>query len=237
MRFIVMHKVDDVMERGEPPDARIVKEMGELVQEGLHGGWFLDGAGLKPSSERLRISLRGGERTITRGPLTGANELLASFVQIKVRTLEEAVERATRLGKAVGRDVDVQLGPVVEPWDLGLFPKPSDDLPTRYLLFVMGDASTEAGERHAPRIAPVIDEMSRAGVLLASEELAPSKTGARSRVSGGKRSWTDGPFTESKELIAGFSLLELGSRHEALAWATRYGAILGENEVDVREVY
>jgi hypothetical protein len=55
-------------------------------------------------------------------------------------------------------------------------------------------------------------------------------------VSGKNRVVSDGPFAESKELIAGFSLLELDSLAEALAWADRYAAILGDNEVDVREL-
>ncbi|HXK17748.1 MAG TPA: YciI family protein, partial [Polyangiaceae bacterium] len=52
----------------------------------------------------------------------------------------------------------------------------------------------------------------------------------------GKRSWVDGPFAESKELIAGFSLLSLPSLREAIAWADRYAAILVDSEVDIREV-
>jgi hypothetical protein len=73
---------------------------------------------------------------------------------------------------------------------------------------------------------------------LAADSLAPSSKASRlPSASQAKRAWVDGPFAESKELIAGFSLLELPSKPEALAWADRYAAILGDNEVDVREVH
>jgi hypothetical protein len=75
------------------------------------------------------------------------------------------------------------------------------------------------------------------GSVLAADSLAPSSKGARSAPSQGKRNWVDGPFAETKELISGFSLLELPSKADALAWADRYGAILVENEIDVREVH
>jgi hypothetical protein len=76
------------------------------------------------------------------------------------------------------------------------------------------------------------------GAVLAADSLAPSARASRSApAAAGKRTWVDGPFAESKELIAGFSLLELPDKAEALAWADRYAAILVESEVDVREVH
>jgi len=62
------------------------------------------------------------------------------------------------------------------------------------------------------------------------------RSGARYRKTGGTRTWSDGPFTESKELVAGFSIVELPSQAEARVWAEGYAAILGDNEVDVRLV-
>jgi hypothetical protein len=81
------------------------------------------------------------------------------------------------------------------------------------------------------------DEFSRSGVLLKRVMLAPSSK-AKRLASGPKneRRWTDGPFIESKELIGGFAVLELPSMADAIEWADRYVAILGDNEVDIREL-
>ena len=80
------------------------------------------------------------------------------------------------------------------------------------------------------------DELSHAGVLIAQHHLAPTSTGKRLAGPSGKLSWTDGPFAESKELIAGFSILEVPTLDDAIAWADRYAAILLDNEVDVRRM-
>jgi hypothetical protein len=79
------------------------------------------------------------------------------------------------------------------------------------------------------------EQLRKEGVLLTTETLAPSKRATR-LTSGEKRKWTDGPFTESKEMIAGFSILNLPDRQAAIEWANRYAEILGGNEVDVIEL-
>ena len=79
-------------------------------------------------------------------------------------------------------------------------------------------------------------EMSKAGVLLASEGLHATSKGSRIRVSGGKRHVTDGPFTEAKEVIAGFWIIQVKSKEEALEWAKR--CPLPENGlIEVRQVF
>jgi hypothetical protein len=72
-------------------------------------------------------------------------------------------------------------------------------------------------------------------VLLKGERIAPTAQSTRLPAGKGKRTWVDGPFAESKEMIAGFSILELPGLAEAKAWADRYAAVLGpDSEVDVR---
>jgi len=79
------------------------------------------------------------------------------------------------------------------------------------------------------------EELAKAGVLLAAEGLHPSSKGARVKFSGGKRTVIDGPFAETKELIAGFWLWQVKSKEEAIEWASRCPA--GPNEViEVRQV-
>jgi hypothetical protein len=240
MRFMVMHKVDANMEAGRPPSQHIIQRMGELVQEGLKSGVFQNGAGLHRSTQRVRLEFKGGERTVTAGPLTGRNELVASFVVIRARSLDEATVHAGRFAKVWG-DGEIEIGPVVEPWDLGLAPKPAGDPPGRFLLLQKSSRDAERGVPMDATARRALDalkkQMMDEGVILAAEELAPSAKG--SRLASGtqsQRRWTDGPFAESKELIAGFSILDLPSKQAALAWADRYAAILDGNEVDVREL-
>jgi hypothetical protein len=240
MRFLVMHKMDAKMEAGGPPDQRIIAEMGELVGESVKSGVCLDGAGLHPSARRARIKAGSGGTTVERGPYAGDNELVASVAMVKTRSLDEATELAARLAKA-GGSLDVEIGSVVEAWDLGIMPKPKQLEHERFLLLLKGNAKTESGAAptadERARSAALAEELEKRGALLKRIALAP--TSKAKRLPSGpkdKRAWIDGPFAESKELISGFALLELPSMAEAVTWANRYAAILGDNEVDIRVV-
>ncbi len=241
MRFIVMHKVDANMEAGGPPSQAIIKNMGELVQGSMQNGVFLNGAGLHRSAKRARLKCAGDAATITTGPYVGQQELVASFVMVSARSLDGAVAHAKKLAAILGDpDVEIEVGPVVEPWDLGMMPKPEGNAPGRFLLLCKSNPADEAGDtaaKHAAAVKQLAAALENDGAVLAAESLAPSARGARlPSATKAKRVWVDGPFAESKELIAGFSLLELPSKAEAVAWADRYAAILGDNEVDVRVV-
>jgi hypothetical protein len=254
MRFIVMHKVDAHMESGGPPSPHIIEHMGALVQESIKSRIFTTGAGLHRSARRARLD-RGG-KVVTRGPYTGQNELVDSFAMIRASSLEEAIERAREFARVL--DAEIEVGPVVEPWDLGVMPKPTGNTPGRFLLLCKGDAASEAGGEplaaRRAKFAALVDALKKEGVLLMSDRLAPTARasrlpsqlglaagdaaarGAAPATGTPKRSWVDGPFAESKELIAGFSVLELPSKADAIGWAERYAAVLGDNEVDVREL-
>lgn len=234
MRFMVMHKVDAAMEAGERPEQRIIVEMGKLVQRSIREGIFKDGAGLHRSAARARVSFAGGRPAVTRGPYAGGNELLAQFALIATRGIEEAIELATRLGEAAGGR-EVEVGPVVETWDLHGGKRPAD-APHRFLLLVKADAGFEAGKQRPAAVDALLEQWKRDGLLQSATALAPSKTAVRSKVVSGKRQWVDGPFTESKELVAGFSILEVPALDDAKRFTEEYAAILGDNEVDIREV-
>jgi hypothetical protein len=241
MRYIVMHKVDAKMEAGAPPDGRIIEEMGALVQGSLKDRVFLNGAGLHPSARRARLVCKQGECSVARGPYAGQNELVASVTMIATRSFDDAIAQAKKLGGILG-DAEIEVGPVVEPWDLGLMPKPDKQVPENFLFLVKSTAEDEqvpeSSARHRAAVKELAESLGNDGVVHAVETLAPSSSGLRLPAADGKRSWVDGPFAESKELIAGFSLLKLPSKAEVIAWADRYAAILGgENEVDIREVH
>lgn len=234
MRFMCMHKVDASMEAGERPSPRIIQEMGQFVGRHLKSGVFKDGAGLHRSALRARVTFEAGKPSVERGPYAGRNELLASFALISTTGIEQAIERAIELGEAAGRR-EVEVGPVVEGWDLNGSPRPAN-APHRFLLLVKADPAFEAGAAPPPAVGALLERWKRDQLLESQASLAPSKSAARLRTSGARRQWSDGPFTESKELIAGFSLLELPSLDDARRLCEDYAAILGDTEVDVREV-
>jgi hypothetical protein len=232
MRFMIMHKSDAQMESGGPPPPRIIQDMGSYIQGSIKAGVFQDGAGLHRSAQRVRLVFAAGQRSVTRGPFEGGNHLLASFAMIKAASMDHAIEIASRIAALLG-DGEIEIGPVVEPWDLGVMARPAD-APLRFLLLRKADAAFEAGGSAPAGLGTLLDELRTDGALLSSATLAPSAEGARYRKAAGKRVWTDGPFAESKELVAGFSIVKLDSQQDARKWAEAYAEILGDSEVDVR---
>ena len=113
----------------------------------------------------------------------------------------------------------------------------------RFMVMVKANEESEAGvmpERGAPRPrwASTTRSWSKAGVMLAGEGLHPSSKGARVRFSGGKRTVIDGPFAETKELIAGFWLWQVKSKDEAIEWVKRCpNPMDGESEIEIRQVF
>jgi hypothetical protein len=238
MRFMVMHKMTEEMEKGLPPDPAIIEGVGKLVQEGVEEKVFVSGEGLKPSSQRVHIAYKNGKRTITDGPFTEAKELVGGFALIRVRSKEEAISWCDRFAAVVG-DVELFMGAVVEPWDLGMMPK-AEHAPLRFLSMLKMDERADDDARpdpqHMAKMGALVDEMTKAGVLQATGGLASTKKGARIRFEGGKRTVIDGPFAESKELIAGYAILDLPSRAAAIEWAMRFGDVVKVNEVEIRQM-
>ena len=238
MRFMIMHKMTEEMEKGLPPDPAIFEGVGKLIEEGVREKIFVSGEGLKPSSERVHIVYKDGKRTITDGPFTEAKELVAGFALMSVRSKEEAISWCDKFAAVLG-DVELFMGPVVEPWDLGMGPKP-EGAPLRVLsMHKMNEqAENEAppDPSHMAKMGALVEEMTKAGVLQATGGLTSTKKGARIRFEGGKRTVIDGPFAESKELIAGYAIVELPSKSAAIEWATRFGEIVKVNEVEIRQM-
>ena len=89
-------------------------------------------------------------------------------------------------------------------------------------------------EHEMTEMGKLIEEMVRAGVLIATEGCQPSSKGARVRLSGGKFTVTEGPFTETKELIAGFALIRAKSKDEAIEWTKHFLRVAGDGESEIR---
>src|SRR5262245_21854466 len=112
----------------------------------------------------------------------------------------------------------------------------------RFMVLVKADKNTEAGvlpdEKLLTAMGKYNEELVKAGVLLAGEGLHPSSKGARVRFSGATRTVIDGPFAETKELIAGFWLWNVKSKEEAIEWVKRCPNPTGEEaEIEIRQVF
>jgi hypothetical protein len=112
----------------------------------------------------------------------------------------------------------------------------------RFIVLLKADKNTEAGvlpdEKLLTEMGKYNEELVKAGVLLAAEGLQPSSKGARVRFSRKKRTVIDGPFTETKELIAGFWMIQVKSKEEAIEWVKRCpNPLEGEAEIEIRQVF
>jgi len=118
----------------------------------------------------------------------------------------------------------------------------------RFMLMVRASQDSEAGlkprdketEKLFADMAKYHEELAKAGVLLDATGLQPSAKGWRIKYSRGRRTVVDGPFAETKELIAGYTLIQVKSREEAMEWARRFPAPFGDvadGEIEVRQLY
>src|SRR4026207_533381 len=109
----------------------------------------------------------------------------------------------------------------------------------RFMIIVKASKDSEAGvmpsEKLLSEMGKFNEELVKAGVMLDGEGLHPSSTGARGRVSGATRSVVDGPFAETKELVAGFWIWQVKSKEEAIEWAKRIP--FQEGEVEIRQIF
>jgi len=239
MRFIIMHTTNAHWEAGARPDEGLIARVGALINDMVQSGVFRGGEGLGPSAAGVRVRFAGGERTITPGPFERGNELPAGFSILRTATLEDALAWAIRQGEILG-DAELDIRPINEPWDIGLEPPPADLISRRYMVLRKGTAATEAGETATPasrtRLSQLIDDTTRTGVHLATETMRPSRKGRRFSNSLGGVTFYDGPFTETKELLGGYVIVDTESLEAAAQWAARYIETVGTEEVDLREL-
>lgn len=269
MRFMLLVKADETSEAGVLPDEKVFSDMAKFNEEMAKAGVMLAGEGLHPSSKGARISLSSGKYTVTDGPFAEAKELVAGFWLIQARSREDAIEWARRCPFQEG---EVEVRPLFELDDFPVDPteqpggwreneerfrcttaaqNPTFELrggkTMRFMCFVKADRQSEAGvlpdEKALSAMGSFIDEVAKANVLLAGEGLQPTSKGARIHYSGTKRTVIDGPFTEAKELVAGYALIQVSSKAEAIEWGKRFLAVDvggrqgGESACEIRQVF
>jgi len=110
----------------------------------------------------------------------------------------------------------------------------------RFLMYKLGDESVPLPSltpEQMEAMGKVAGEASKAGVLVLNAGIAPSSTGSKVTRAGGQLTVTDGPFTEAKELIGGWGVLEARDKDEAVEWAKRFQDAAGDGEMRVRQLY
>jgi hypothetical protein len=111
----------------------------------------------------------------------------------------------------------------------------------RVMGLLKADQHSESGAPPSPelmeKMGKFVEEVTKAGIMISSDGLLPSSKGKRVRLSGGKVTLTDGPFTESKELVASYALMQVKSMEEAVEWTTRFLKVLGQGECELRPIF
>ena len=204
-------------------------------------------AQLQPSANAVRLSLQGGEATITRGPFPDPADMIAGFAVIDVPTLADAVDWLKRWPAAEpGSELEIresgcpggcaQVSAQVSAQGV------ADPQGKRFAVLLR---SSRALEDEVPVPQAMLDALdahnaaqAKAGVLLAADGLRSSARGARVKVARNAFSVIDGPFTEIKEMIAGFWLIRVPEMDDAIAWAKRNPYPTGPDvEVEIRELF
>jgi len=269
MRFMMLVKSDEQSEAGVIPDEKVFSDMAKYNEELVKAGALLAAEGLHPSSNGTRIRLSGGKYTVKDGPFAEAKELVAGFWLIQTKSKEEAIEWARRVpfedGEVEVRPLfeleDFPVDPAEQPggWrekeqqfrDTAAAQNPSFALrggkTMRFLCFVKADRATEAGvmpdEKSLSALGAFMAAAIKSDVLLGGEGLQPTSKAVRVHYSGSRRTVTDGRFTESKEIVAGFALLQVNSKEEVIEWGKRFlavdveGRLNNEAEIEIRQVF
>lgn len=270
MRYMMLLKGNESSPEQMMPTPETVAAMGKFNDAMLAAGVLRSAEGLHPSAHGVRLRSSGGTVTVTDGPFTETKELLAGYWTIEVGSKEEAIAWAERAPLGGGADapadappVQIELLRIAEMADFPVVegegnwrereeaaraaPPPAlDETKRRYLVGFMADADSEADVQPSPELlaemGALMEELAARGMLLSGEGLRPSAEGARITFAGGTRTVTDGPFAETKELIAGYAIIQVASQEEAVEWARRAIAIdargrHGESTIELRRLF
>jgi hypothetical protein len=263
MRFILLAKATKDFEAGVFPDEKALAETIKFRDELIKAGAFVATDRLQPSSMGTRVRYANGKFEVTDGPFAETKELIAGYLLIETKSLAEAIAWAKRVPFKEG---EVEIRPLFELTDFPVDPAEQPDgwrereekmraAPpparrpgtTRYMGLLKADPDTEAGVLPDPELLAAMgafmEEGVKAGIFVGGEGLQPSSKGARVQYSGSKRSVIDGPFTETKELLAGYAMLQFASKEEAIEVTKRFvlvdapGRFGGQCECEIRPIF
>lgn len=240
-RYMLVVKATPEIEAGTFPDDAFNAEAAKFLDHVASAGALVACDRLLPSSHGKRVRYSDRTITVTDGPFAETKELTSGYCLVRAASLEEAVAWAKRMPFESGIvDVrplyelaDFPVDPAEEPggWreaEAAMQAAPPEQKPhaTRYLCLLKADRNTEAGclpdQKALASMGAFLEEAGKAGVYLTGEGLKPSSQAVRVQFSGQHRTVTDGPFLETKELIAGYALMQFTTPAEALEWTKRF---------------
>jgi hypothetical protein len=269
MRVIMLLKSDAQSEAGVPPPEHVLAEMGQYSEQLLNAGVMVGGEGLHSSSNGAKVRIAKGKTTVLDGPFAEAKEVVAGYYMLKVKDLAEAIEWTKKLpGADWAPEAEAELRPLYETEDFPVDPSeqpggwrdqeiaarkeletkvPGPEKGPRWISFLKADKNTEAemdpSTELLEKMGALMGEMQQQGLLISGEGLRASKHGAKVLLKNKKLSVLDGPFAETKEIIAGFSMFRAKTKAEAIEWARRClqihmdGTSIDTGEIEVRQVY
>ncbi len=244
MRFLILRKADLCTEQGTLPGDAVSAALDSYHRQLTGAGVLRNGAAIRPSAEGVRLTLGDGDPVVTRGPFADTGELVAGFSVFEADSREQAIEWIKRWP---AQDGDGEL--TVEIRESGcpdgcpeVRPSSAAAGGARYIVLLRSSAALEAEIPVAPERIDRLNAHNEAeaakGVLLAADGLRSSERAARLHFKAGKASVVDGPFTEIKELIAGYWVIRAESLAHAVVWAKRNPYPTGpEVDVEIRPLY
>jgi hypothetical protein len=269
MRIMMLLKSDATAESGALPDEKLLTDMGKYNQSMVDAGVMIGGEGLHPTSQGARIRLSKGKTTVIDGPFTEAKEIVAGFFMLKTKSMDEAVEWAKKIPGAPtdpNAEGELELRPLFETEDFPVdaaeqsggwrdqeiemrqAPKtPGPENGFRWISFLKADKHTESAtmpsEKVLQEMGALMQEMSEKRLLISGEGLKPTSESKKLKLSSKGSRVVDGPFSESKEIIAGYLVYRSKTKAEAVEWARRWLQIHVEGtggdsgEIEVRRVF
>lgn len=254
MRVMMILKSDAQSEAGVMPPEQLLSEMGEYSERLLNAGVMLGGEGLHASSKGAKIRIAKGKTTVLDGPFAEAKEVVAGYYLLQVKDLQQAIEWAKQMpGAEYTPEGEIELRPLYDPEDFALEPREALDAKVpgpkgpRWISLLKADKNTEAEMEPNPKLleemGALMGEMTQQGVLISGDGLRASKHGAKVLFQNKRLRVLDGPFTESKEMIAGVSIFRAKTKAAAVEWARRClqihmeGTGIDTGEIEVRQVF
>jgi hypothetical protein len=245
MQYLILRKADQDTESSAMPGQALIDAMGSYNQQLVDAGVMRSGEGLKPTKEAVRLSLAPGKMTIVDGPFTETKEIVAGISVFECASKQEAIDWVLRWPVEDGDgNVDIEIRESGCPGGCAeIHPNAAaNQNGERFVVLLRSSADLEAEVPVAQEKLDRLDAFNaveaEAGVLLAADGLRSSARGARVNFTNGKASVVDGPFTEIKEMIAGYWMIRAASMQDAIEWARRIPYPTGpEVELEVRKVY
>jgi len=237
MRVMILGAGNADTEAGVRPSDEAIEKMVAYNEELTKAGVVLDAQGLMPTSQAKRVRFEGGgKRTVIDGPFVETKELFVGYWIWRLRSMDEAVEWVKRGpfdgSPYQGAEVTIRK---VFTWR----PPNEPEATIRVMVFVPAYPQAEAGKlpdtAHIEKMERFNEELVKAGVYADGQGLKPTSAAKRVVFAGGKRTVVDGPFTETKEIIAGYSIWQVRSLDEAVEWVKR--APIDDGVTTIRPIY